>query len=95
MAGDKYVRFHPTDLKKDFAQNTVPYLDIQNVDLESAEPLRGIGMYYKGMEGYGGFVGLRAFTNDINRLTDSSDIKKHFHEINGVFSEFQNANTTQ
>lgn len=95
MEGEEYVKIHPTDLKNDFAQNTVPYLDIQYVYLESAEPLRGIGMYYKGMQRYGGFIGLRAFSNDISGLMDSSEIEKHFDEINGVFNEFQNANVTQ
>lgn len=50
-----YMNFGPTDREKDAAQLTVPFLDGSLVEGKQA-PLAGIGLFYKGQPGYGGFI---------------------------------------
>ncbi|XP_057325354.1 uncharacterized protein LOC130667639 [Microplitis mediator] len=46
-----------------FFQHTVPYIDLQEIvtDQNAPEPLRGIGWYYRGHPGYGGYLALKIF----------------------------------
>jgi len=50
-----YVEFGPTDRDKDAAQLTVPFLDGSFVEGQQTL-LSGIGLYFKGQPGYGGFI---------------------------------------
>lgn len=61
---NKFIEFQPSDIKKDLAQVTVPY--IETVFLEATEPraLSGLGLYYKGEYGYGGFVAVKLLAYD-------------------------------
>lgn len=49
-----YINFQPTDVYKDAAQSTVPFLDTTTV--ESHIALAGVGIYQKTQFGYGGFI---------------------------------------
>lgn len=49
-----FIQFAPSDLDKDGAQTTVPYLDATKI--EANVPLLGTGLYYKTTYGYGGFI---------------------------------------
>lgn len=60
----KYVQFQPTDKHKDAAQTTVPFLDIQMVEPVHPVPLAGIGLYYKGQDGFGGYIAPKLVTYD-------------------------------
>ncbi|CAG0917566.1 unnamed protein product [Notodromas monacha] len=62
---NQFVNFGPTSRRKDAAQTTIPFLDIQDVAPTGLTWLKGIGLYHKGYPGYGGYVGLRVFTWDI------------------------------
>ncbi|XP_063977277.1 uncharacterized protein LOC135162578 [Diachasmimorpha longicaudata] len=69
VEGDSlYVKFQPTDNIKDFGQTTVPFLDSQDVVAEPPIPLSGVGLYYKGQKGYGGFIGLKLMSFDFTEL---------------------------
>lgn len=61
---NKFIEFRPTDIKKDLAQLTVPF--IESVALEASEPrpLSGVGLYYKGEIGFGGFIALKLNAHD-------------------------------
>ncbi|XP_026834185.1 uncharacterized protein LOC6543280 [Drosophila erecta] len=61
---NQYIEFTNTGFVEDAAQTTVPFIDIQDVVSEPAVPLSGIGIYYKGLEGYGGFLAPRITTYD-------------------------------
>lgn len=50
------VEFKPTDVEKDAAQHTVPYLDSLMAQPKHAVPLSGIGLYHKNQPGFGGFI---------------------------------------
>lgn len=62
---NQYIDFTHTDMDADVGQTTVPYLDAQDVISLPAVPLSGAGMYHKGRDGYGGFVGVKVFTYNI------------------------------
>lgn len=51
---NKFINFQPSDVEKDAAQTTVPFLDATPV--EASVPLAGAGLYYKTQPGYGGFI---------------------------------------
>ncbi|KRK06713.1 uncharacterized protein LOC6525374 isoform X2 [Drosophila yakuba] len=61
---NQYIDFTNTGLDKDAAQSTVPFIDIQDVVSNPPVPLAGIGIYYKGRNGYGGFLGPKIITYD-------------------------------
>lgn len=50
------VEFVATDMFKDAAQHTVPFFDNLVVEPQHVTPLAGVGLYYKGQPGYGGFI---------------------------------------
>ncbi|XP_037708402.1 uncharacterized protein LOC119546293 [Drosophila subpulchrella] len=61
---NQYIDFTNTGFNQDAAQTTVPYIDIQEVVSEPMVPLSGIGVYYKGRDGYGGFLAPKIITYD-------------------------------
>lgn len=51
-----FVKFTHSDMGKDAAQTTVPFLDAQDVFNNPPVPLEGVGLFLKGQDGYGGFI---------------------------------------
>eukprot|EP00095_Tigriopus_kingsejongensis_P006035 maker-scaffold889_size84747-snap-gene-0.24 protein:Tk06035 transcript:maker-scaffold889_size84747-snap-gene-0.24-mRNA-1 annotation:"hypothetical protein L798_01615" len=76
--GGESIWFNPTDVFKDVMQTTIPYIDAQPVTTVGGSWLSGMGLYYKGSEGYGGFVGLMIQTFDFgpHMLPESTSPKK-------------------
>lgn len=63
IRNNQFIRFQPTDMEKDIAQTTVPYIDAQLVQPgPNLVPLSGIGLYYKGFPGNGGFIAPKVLT---------------------------------
>ncbi|KAH8248909.1 hypothetical protein KR032_004232 [Drosophila birchii] len=61
---DQYVEFTHSGLDEDAAQTTVPLIDIQEVISKPPVPLSGLGVYYRGSKGYGGYVAPKLITYD-------------------------------
>lgn len=89
---NKFMPFGPTSFVKDAAQTTIPYLDIQPIVTNPSAPLGGIGIYYKGMEGYGGFVGIKLLTADVAHKINQITIGKYFDEVGNIFKKYMNYN---
>lgn len=53
---NKFVKFRPSDPDKDAGQTTVPFIDTQMVRPKNLTPLSGVGIFYKGKPGLGGFI---------------------------------------
>lgn len=51
-----FIKFRPSDPDKDAGQSTVPFIDDQMVLTKNLAPLSGIGLYYKGKQGTGGYI---------------------------------------
>ncbi|XP_050311529.1 uncharacterized protein LOC126747077 [Anthonomus grandis grandis] len=65
---DQFVEFTHTSESADAAQTTIPFVDIQAVTNYPQVPLAGIGLYYKGQPGYGGFIAPKIITFNYNRF---------------------------
>ncbi|ERL85944.1 hypothetical protein D910_03359, partial [Dendroctonus ponderosae] len=65
---DGYVEFTHTDFNLDAAQTTIPFIDIQPVINDPPVPLNGVGIYYKGNKGLGGFVAPKILTYDYSKF---------------------------
>ncbi|XP_070072687.1 uncharacterized protein [Drosophila takahashii] len=63
---NQYIEFTNTGFKEDAAQSTVPFIDIQDVTSDPPVPLSGIGIYYKGLDGNGGFLAPKLITYDFS-----------------------------
>lgn len=61
---NQYIKFTYTDMDKDAAQTTVPFIDIQEVTSQPPVPLSGVGIYHKGRDGFGGFLAPKLITYD-------------------------------
>ena len=64
---NQYLHFAPTDLHKDAAQSTIPFLDIQPVEPKPPVPIAGAGIYHKGRDESGGFIALKLITYNFSR----------------------------
>ncbi|XP_043516154.1 uncharacterized protein LOC122531915 isoform X1 [Frieseomelitta varia] len=63
----QYLNFAPSDRKKDAAQNTIPFLDIQSVESNPPVPIAGAGIFHKGRLASGGYVAMRLITYDFSK----------------------------
>lgn len=63
---NKFIKFRPSDPEKDAGQTTVPFIDKQMVRPKELTLLSGVGIYYKGLPGYGGFIAPKIFIYDIS-----------------------------
>lgn len=61
-----FIKFRPSDADKDVGQTTVPFLDTQMVRPKNLTPLSGIGIYYKGKDGLGGFIAPTVIVYDLS-----------------------------
>jgi hypothetical protein len=48
-------------------QTTIPFIDAQPVRPRNGAWLTGVGLYHKGQQGYGGYVGLATLDYDFSR----------------------------
>ncbi|KAH8358184.1 hypothetical protein KR084_007002 [Drosophila pseudotakahashii] len=68
---NQYLEFVSSSQLKDAAQSTLPFVDVQEVVPHPPVPLAGLGIYYKGRPGYGGFFAPKVLTYDLSkRLLD-------------------------
>lgn len=69
---NSFIKFTHTDVRKDAAQTTVPFLDSQDVITNPPSPLQGVGIYYKGLIGFGGFIAPKLSTIDYSSFLKSN-----------------------
>lgn len=78
---NQFIQFTSTDFDKDAAQTTVPFIDAQDVVSDVPMAISGAGVYFKAVDGYGGFIGLKLITYNYaqflnNELRKIKKIKK-------------------
>lgn len=61
---DAYVRFQPSDAIADFSRVTVPFIESYPIKPYEEVPLAGVGIYYKGGVGNGGFIAPKLIVYD-------------------------------
>lgn len=64
---DQYIKFTNTDMDRDAAQTTVPFVDAQPVTSLVPVPLSGAGIFHKGRDYFGGFVAPKIITYDYSK----------------------------
>ncbi|XP_027850312.2 uncharacterized protein LOC114129706 isoform X2 [Aphis gossypii] len=79
MSSNKYLTFTHSSIDYDVAQTTLPFIDMQTVAPYPGVPLSGLGIYFKGTKGFGGFIGASIFTYDL-----SNDINSKLFPIETV-----------
>lgn len=62
---NQYMEFTSSSVDKDAAQNTVPFIDIQEVVPNPAVPLSGLGIYHRGRKGFGGYFAPKIVTYNL------------------------------
>ncbi|KAG8040147.1 hypothetical protein G9C98_000717 [Cotesia typhae] len=63
-ASNQFVRFQASDFRKDAGQSTVPFFDGFDVLGTPLVPLKGAGLFHRGLKGFGGFISLKIY--DLN-----------------------------
>lgn len=66
FSANKFLKFRPSDPDKDAGQTTVPFIDTQLVLPMHLTVLSGVGIYYKGRPGFGGFVAPKLVIYDMS-----------------------------
>lgn len=60
----RFIEFRSSDIKKDLAQVTVPYIETVRLEASEPRPLSGVGLYYKGQEGFGGYIAINLIAHE-------------------------------
>ena len=68
---NQFLRFQLSDLTVDAGKSTVPFIDLQPVQLDPPVLLSGAGLYHKKAAGSSGFLGLKLMTYDITQNIDT------------------------
>ncbi|XP_044014132.1 uncharacterized protein LOC122856523 [Aphidius gifuensis] len=89
-AGLNFVKFQPSDFRKDLSQTTVPYFDIQEIVTNPPTPIGGIGTYCKGVDGFGGFVGLKLLSIDYSNYLENDDSQDTNDKLDTVILKIKN-----
>lgn len=63
---DKFIKFRPSDSDTDAGQTTIPFIDNQLVRPMHMTLLSGVGIYYKGRPGFGGFIAPKLIVYDLS-----------------------------
>ncbi|XP_046390048.1 uncharacterized protein LOC124158779 isoform X1 [Ischnura elegans] len=71
---DQYIRFTHSDIDRDVAQTTVPFIDAQPVVPDPHSLLTGAGLFYKGKRNCGGFISLKVMTYDYSKHLHMRDL---------------------
>ncbi|XP_025191079.1 uncharacterized protein LOC112591459 isoform X2 [Melanaphis sacchari] len=77
MSSNKYLMFTHSSIDRDVAQTTLPFIDMQTVEPYPGIPFSGLGIYFKGTKGYGGFIGASVSTYDYSNNINSKLFSKH------------------
>lgn len=76
---DKFLKITVSSAERDGGQTTIPYIDLRDVAPKQPIALSRVAFAYRGKPGYGGQIGLKAYSYDLSQhvedhfnLTDSS-----------------------
>lgn len=72
MSSNKFLLFTHSSIDRDVAQTTLPFIDSQVVAPYPGVPLSGVGVYFKGMKNYAGYIGPSVFTYDLSNEINSN-----------------------
>lgn len=76
LGDNVYINFQPSDIEKDAAQSTIPFIDA--TPLEAATPLAGVGLHYKTSLGAGGFIAPKLIVFDSGLYITPINNNEHY-----------------
>ncbi|XP_057327673.1 uncharacterized protein LOC130669028 [Microplitis mediator] len=62
--GENYIKFQMTSWTLDAGQTLYPFIDLQEVTTYPPAPIGGVGLFYKGQPGFGGFIAPKLISTD-------------------------------
>lgn len=74
-----FIEFTHSDMDRDAAQTTVPFLDAQEVLPSVLVPLSGAGIFYKGENYFGGFIAPKVITYDFSKHLKAAFLEEEIH----------------
>lgn len=72
LESNKFIQFQHSSIKKDAGYHTVPFFDAQSVETIPEFPLSGIGLFHRGLDGFGGYIVPRLHTYNVSRVIEAS-----------------------
>lgn len=81
---NKFVVFESSDVRRDLAQVTVPY--IESVLLEASDPqaLSGVGLFYKSDQHFSGFIAIKLIAYDLQPTIEPPNPHAVYHLKTGA-----------
>lgn len=81
---NKFIEFEPSDVRRDLAQVSVPY--IESVLLEASDPqaLAGLGLFYKTDQQYSGFIAIKLIAYDLQPTIEPPNPHAVYHLKTGA-----------
>ncbi|XP_066151748.1 uncharacterized protein [Euwallacea fornicatus] len=76
---DQFIEFTNSDMDRDVAQTTVPFLDAQKVESLEPVPLTGAGIFHKGRNFFGGFIAPKIITFDVSKYLKAAFPSEEIH----------------
>lgn len=68
-------------------------MDLQSVITKPPSPIGGVGIYYKGLNGYGGFIGLKLISIDLTEEVKQLEFNRLSNSIDNVLVNLSKALT--
>ncbi|XP_008547121.1 uncharacterized protein LOC103570971 isoform X2 [Microplitis demolitor] len=62
--GENYIKFQMSSWNIDGGQTLYPFIDLQEVTTYPPAPIGGVGLFYKGQPGFGGFIAPKLITTN-------------------------------
>ncbi|KAK0175259.1 hypothetical protein PV327_009022 [Microctonus hyperodae] len=72
LDSNKFIQFQHSSIKKDAGYHTVPFFDANPVEVFPGFPLSGVGLFHRGLEGFGGYIAPRLHSHNISRVIEKS-----------------------
>ncbi|XP_059061470.1 uncharacterized protein LOC131854373 [Achroia grisella] len=88
---DQFMEFTHSSFEADAAQTTVPFIDIQPIQVyRRGALLSGAGVMHRAEPGSGGFLALKLFTyNYTNHVHADSTVYHHYDKLTGTYTHIR------
>ncbi|KAH0564313.1 uncharacterized protein LOC123273301 [Cotesia glomerata] len=78
--GKEFVKFQMSSWNIDGSQTLYPFIDLQNVITHPPAPIGGIGLFYKGQQGFGGFIAPKLISLNTTILMSDEYLNNIFND---------------
>ncbi|XP_044595743.1 uncharacterized protein LOC123272815 isoform X2 [Cotesia glomerata] len=86
--GKHFAKFQMTGWVVDAGQTLIPFIDMQKVVTNPPAPIGGVGLYYKGHNGYGGFIAPKLLSMNNTIYMSENYLKKTFNDTSNYSDNY-------